>query len=121
MLTTSLHSFARFILSVIEQATEFPGCIFIPRMPSMKVVDMARVIAPGVEHAIIGMGNGEKLHETLISAEEVERTVGYPDRFIILPHGPVTEEARGLPAPYVSNTNEDWLDEARLRAMMEGI
>ena len=95
------------------------GEIFVPKIPSMKVVDMATALAPNLPHEVIGIRPGEKMHEVMITEDDAVSTVELPDRFVIEPAihlwgwessamdggKPVTEGFR-----YASNTNEDWLD-----------
>ena len=128
----------RFWLT-LEQAVELVckavqliqgGEIFIPRIPSMKIVDLARAIAPGCEHKIIGIRPGEKIHEVLINEEEGRHTVLYEDAYIVKPSlswgpGHQYENARQLPEGFIysSDTNEVWLTESELKELLlkEGV
>ncbi len=128
----------RFWLT-LEQAVELVckavqliqgGEIFIPRIPSMKIVDLARAIAPGCEHKIIGIRPGEKIHEVLINEEEGRHTVLYDGVYIVKPNlswcsGHEYENARQLPEEFIysSDTNEVWLTESELRELLlkEGV
>lgn len=104
------------------------GEVFTPKMSSMSIVDLAKVIAPGIKHKIIGIRPGEKLHEVMISEDHARYTVDYPDRFVIhndLLDATVTAyPGGGKPVAdgfvYASNTNSDWLDEQGLRALLVG-
>lgn len=94
------------------------GEIFVPKIPSMHVVDLARAIAPNCAHKIVGIRPGEKLHEVLITEDDGRHTLEFDDYFIIEPEfnwwsntqhvrngcKPVVEGFR-----YVSNTNDRWL------------
>ena len=71
-----------FVLSCLEHMQG--GEIFVPRIPSMKVVDLARVVAPKARHSIIGMRAGERLHEYLITEQESTLTWEFSDRYVIL-------------------------------------
>ena len=62
------------------------GEIYVKKIPSMKVVDIAKVIAPNAKHKIIGIRPGEKLHEQMISNEDSYSTYEYPNYYKILPH-----------------------------------
>ena len=62
------------------------GEIFIPKIPSMKIIDMMKVIAPGIAHDVIGVRPGEKLHEEMISLSESINTLEYKDHFIVTPN-----------------------------------
>ncbi len=61
------------------------GEIFVPRIPSISIVDLARAIAPSARHDIVGIRPGEKLHEEMISEDDARRTVAYDDHFVIRP------------------------------------
>jgi UDP-N-acetylglucosamine 4,6-dehydratase len=95
------------------------GEIFIPKIPSMKMVDMATALAPDLPHEMVGIRPGEKLYEVLVTEDDSVSTVELSDRYVIEPaislfdrerqatdgSKPVAEGFR-----YASNTNEDWLD-----------
>tara|TARA_B100002003_G_scaffold2365_1_gene2254 strand:+ start:438 stop:1472 length:1035 start_codon:yes stop_codon:yes gene_type:complete len=103
------------------------GEIFIPKIPSMKMVDMATALAPDLSHEVVGIRPGEKLHEVMITEDDAVTTVELSDRYVIEPaihlwdgessvsdgSKPVAEGFR-----YASNTNEDWLDADALRELM---
>ena len=103
------------------------GEIFIPKIPSMKMVDMATALAPDLPHEVVGIRPGEKLHEVMITEDDAVTTVEFSDRYVIEPaihlwdgessvsdgSKPVAEGFR-----YASNTNEDWLDAEALRELM---
>ena len=72
-----------FVLSSL-QAIE-GGETYVPKIPSMKITDVAAAIAPGLPHEVIGIRPGEKLHEIMISADDAHLTLEYPDRYVILP------------------------------------
>jgi UDP-N-acetylglucosamine 4,6-dehydratase/5-epimerase len=61
------------------------GEIYVKKIPSMKVVDIAKVIAPNAKHKIIGIRPGEKLHEQMISNDDSYSTYEYPNYYKILP------------------------------------
>jgi UDP-N-acetylglucosamine 4,6-dehydratase len=78
----------------IDQAVDFVlrsfekmrgGEIFVPKVPSMKLVDLADAMAPSINKKIIGIREGEKLHELLISQEDASHTVEYDDHYVIAP------------------------------------
>lgn len=95
------------------------GEIFVPRIPSMKVVDVATAVAPGLPQRIIGIRPGEKLHEVMITEDDARSTLELDDRFVICPPSldwdrdhllaaggrPVAEGFR-----YSSDANAEWLD-----------
>lgn len=61
------------------------GEIFIPKIPSMKITDLAKAIAPDIEHEVIGIRPGEKLHEIMITEDDARSTIELSDRYVILP------------------------------------
>lgn len=92
------------------------GELYVPRIPSMRVVDLAEAIAPGARTIEIGIRPGEKLHEEMISIEDARRTVRQKDRYVVQPTLAVWggfHEARGAEVPdgfsYSSDTNDQWL------------
>ena len=120
----------RFWIS-IEEAVDFVlesliisqgGELYVPRIPSMKIVDLARAIAPQAELVEVGIRPGEKLHEEMISSEDSRRTIRISkNRFLVLPV--VAEwdfkapegEIFGLRKAYSSDTNEEWMSEEDIR------
>ena len=61
------------------------GELFIPKIPSYRIVDLANAIAPNCKHEIIGMRPGEKLHEEMITKTDAMNTVEFSNYFVILP------------------------------------
>lgn len=112
---TTLEQGARFVLSSIERM--IGGEVFIPKLPSMKIVNLARAIAPDARIEYIGMRPGEKLHEAMISSDESRSTLEVVDRYVMLPADRPTTiqhwKKIGVPLPegfaYVSDTNDTWL------------
>ncbi len=104
------------------------GELYVPKIPSMKVVDLARAVAPDAELKIIGIRPGEKLHEEMISIDDARRTRAFGDHYIIYPvkSGWIEEDEwqpGGEPVAegfsYTSATNERWLEVEDLRRMLE--
>jgi len=102
--------------------------IFVPKIPSMKVVDLASALAPELEQEIVGIRPGEKLHETMITADDARMTLELPDRFVVRPSESHWKQdhltARGAkPVPegfeYISNTNSEWLDSQGLQTLLQ--
>jgi UDP-N-acetylglucosamine 4,6-dehydratase/5-epimerase len=93
------------------------GEVFVPKIPSMRVTDLARAIAPGVPHELIGIRPGEKLHEILITPDEARHTIDAGDVYVVLPEHPWWDakgsnlEGRTVPDGflYASDTNDVWL------------
>jgi UDP-N-acetylglucosamine 4,6-dehydratase len=119
----------------LSQATHFVmscfsmmggGEIFVPKIPSMSIPDLAEAMAPGMPTNIIGIRPGEKLHETMIPADDSRSTYDVGDRYIVesdldLPIPTVAErfgdKATIVPNEfaYTSDTNEEWIDVETLR------
>lgn len=101
------------------------GELYVPRIPSMRLVDLARVIGPDCPLKEVGMRPGEKLHEEMISVEDARRTMMLDDRYVVMPHiagwgyAPPTD---GTLVPdgfaYRSDTNDLWLSPDDLRAFV---
>jgi UDP-N-acetylglucosamine 4,6-dehydratase len=110
---------------VIDAAARMGGGeTFIPRIPSMRVTDMAAALAPDAEIKIIGIRPGEKLHELLVTEDESRHAYEVGNGFIIMPEYPswelrVPENARELPGgfEYSSGGNDWWLGVDELREM----
>jgi UDP-N-acetylglucosamine 4,6-dehydratase/5-epimerase len=102
------------------------GEIFIPKIPSMKVVDLAEAIAPECEIKIIGIRPGEKLHEAMINEDDARQTLEYDSYYVIQPEFPWWREEYsngGKPLPegftYISDVNEHWLTVDELRELVK--
>jgi len=100
------------------------GEIYVKKIPSMKVTDIARTVSPDSEHEIIGIRPGEKLHEEMISTEDADFTYEYDDYFKILPqindwHTDSSRIKDGVKVEqgfsYSSENNSDWMSEEHLR------
>jgi len=102
------------------------GELFIPRIPSVKILDLKEAIAPGLEHKIVGIRPGEKLHEVLLPAEESRCALEFPDMFIVEPNYEWWAKGQhhqdGKPCPegfeYNSLNNTEWMDVAAIREMI---
>ncbi len=115
----SLEQGVRFVIRCVEQMEG--GEVFVPKIPSMKVIDLARAVAPNAQINIVGIRPGEKLHEVLISEDEARTTLELDDMYVVQPElafwaqkGGLHEWERiGRKLPdgfrYISNTNTDWL------------
>lgn len=104
------------------------GEIFVKKIPSMGIMDIARAVAPQAEHEIIGIRPGEKLHEQMIGVEDALYSYEYPDHFKILPaiHGWDNDPARikdGVKVKpdftYCSDNNVEWMSIEALRAWID--
>lgn len=100
------------------------GELYVPRIPSMKVTDLAEAVAPGAPLVEIGIRPGEKLHEEMISPEDARRTFAQPTRYIVPPTlaewGFIDPVGEIVPDgfSYSSNTNDQWLSVEDIRALM---
>ena len=126
----------RFMIS-LEQGVELVwhafedmvgGEIYVKKIPSMRVIDLARAIAPKARLRFVGIRPGEKLHEQMVSPEDSLHTYEYAEHYKILPaiHNWDTSSERiknGIKVPegfeYRSDVNRDWLDEEALRAWIK--
>lgn len=79
----TLEQGVNFVLSRLE--TMVGGELFVPKLPSMNIMDLAKVIAPECKTEIIGIRPGEKLHEVMIPRDDARRTIEYADHYIIQP------------------------------------
>lgn len=105
------------------------GEIFVPKIPSMNLADLARAVAPGLSHNVVGIRPGEKLHEVMISEDDSRLTVELDDRYVICPirndwTGDHLKAFGARPAPdgfrYSSDQNAEWLD-AQSLAMLTAV
>jgi len=104
------------------------GEIFIPKIPSMKIMDLAEVIAPEAQVKIIGIRPGEKLDEMLLPNEEARRTKEFDKYFIVEPEYPFWDknnfnDGKLLPKEfrYASDTNEKWLSKEEMRKILKNL
>ncbi len=104
------------------------GEIYVKKIPSMKVTDLARVVAPDAKHEVVGIRPGEKLHEQMIGAEDSHYTYEYPEHFKILPaiHNWSADANRikdGKKVPegfvYSSDNNAEWMTDEALQAWID--
>ena len=101
--------------------------IFVPKIPSMKITDLAATLAPGMATHIVGIRPGEKVHEVLVPQDDSRTTIDIGDRYVICPTSHpaamqryLDEGFENVPEDfhYTSDNNDDWLDPARLRALL---
>jgi UDP-N-acetylglucosamine 4,6-dehydratase/5-epimerase len=107
------------------------GEIFIPKVPSMRITDLAAAIGPQCEQETVGIRPGEKLHELLLTRDDARHTLEFKDFFVIQPaihmwndiqsttYG--GEQGRPVPADfeYASNNNDLWLDAPQLKSAID--
>lgn len=112
----SLDQGVRFVITCIEQMEG--GEVFVPKIPSTKVVDLAKAIAPNAEINIIGIRPGEKLHEMLISEDEARHTIELDAMYVVQPAEATwfgyswKDKGKSLKEgfSYSSDNNTEWLD-----------
>lgn len=104
------------------------GEVYIPKIPSMKITDLAEAMAPNLPHKTIGIRPGEKLHELMISVEDSRHTLEFQNNYMIIPEifaqDPMLRERflsgrNGKPLPdgfsYTSDTNKEWLTPQQIK------
>jgi UDP-N-acetylglucosamine 4,6-dehydratase len=132
VVTITHEDMTRFWIT-LEQAVQFVidclglmggGETFIPKIPSMRVTDVAEALAPGAERKIIGIRPGEKLHEVLLTEDESRHTLERDDSFVVLPEyasWKLREVENGRPVRsgfrYSSDVNDEWVSVEQLREM----
>jgi UDP-N-acetylglucosamine 4,6-dehydratase/5-epimerase len=121
----TLDQGVRFVIRSIEQM--HGGEIFVPKIPSMKLLDMAQAIAPDCQIDCVGIRPGEKLHEVLLSEDEARNAIECDDMFVIQPaHSWWRKENWKSDAllpegfRYSSDTNSQWLTAEDLYTLVEG-
>lgn len=105
------------------------GELYVPKIPSIKILDLAAAVAPEAELKEVGIRPGEKLHEEMISVDDGRRSAEFPDHYVVYP---VLSDWRtsdfpadGKPLPdgfaYASSTNDQWLTVEQIREIANGI
>jgi len=119
----TLRQGAEFVLSSLKLMRG--GEIYVPKLPSMRLVDLARSMAPDLPQTIVGIRPGEKLHEVLITADESRHALRVGDVYVVLPEQvswAKGNEWQGTPLPdgfeYNSANNDQWLDTDELTGML---
>ncbi|MCJ7514285.1 MAG: polysaccharide biosynthesis protein, partial [Anaerolineales bacterium] len=121
----SLDQGVRFTIGCIERM--LGGEVFVPKIPSMKVVDLAKAIAPDCRIEHVGIRPGEKLHEVLLSEDEARHAVELDDMYVVEPaealwfgHG---WRQQGAPLPpdfrYASDSNPNWMTLDEIRSIVD--
>lgn len=120
----TLEQGVRFVIHCLD--VMHGGEVFVPKIPSMKIVDLAKAIAPGVELEVVGIRPGEKLHEVLISEDESHSTVELEDMYVVQPS--VSSwfgqdwKSKGQMLPvgfrFGSDNNPSWLSVDQIREMV---
>jgi len=119
----SLPDAVKFVIEAFDLM--HGGEVFVPRIPSMKITDLAEAVAPGVKTVEIGIRPGEKLHEEMIAADDSRRTISLKDRFVILPtialwgYEPLVGDEVEDGFAYRSDTNDLWLSSKQIKDLLE--
>ncbi len=120
----TLPQAVQFVLESFERMQG--GELYVPRIPSMRIVDLAQAIAPGAAMHEIGLRPGEKLHEEMISAEEGRRALRLGDRYVLQPDlasWGYAPPADGEPVPpgfhYTSDTNDQWFTGEQMMQILQ--
>jgi len=121
----TLEQGVRFVLKCVEMM--HGGEIFVPKIPSMNIMDLAKALAEDCQFEIVGIRPGEKLHEILVPEDDARRTLQFGSHFIIQPELPFwsiekTNHDGGVLCKdgfkYSSDTNSDWLTVEKLREIV---
>jgi UDP-N-acetylglucosamine 4,6-dehydratase len=119
----TLEQGVKFVIRCLEQM--HGGEIFVPKIPSMRLLDLAETIAPGCQVETIGIRPGEKLHEVLVSEDESRHTLETEDMYVIQPSHPWWKSENWVNAKplregfrYSSDANERWLTRLELEELM---
>lgn len=121
----SIESAVKFVIESLEIMTG--GELYVPRIPSMKIVDLANAVAPGSKLEEIGMRPGEKLHEEMISADDSRRTIILKNRFVVTPvvaeWGYLPPKGSRMPdgQAYRSDTNDLWMSESDIKNFIKSM
>lgn len=124
----TLDQGVHFVLKVLELAKG--GEIFVPKIPSMKITDLAKAVAPECSHEIVGIRPGEKVHESLIGEDEGRNAIEYKECYVVRQnqfHGETIRhiDNGGRLCPegftYTSDNNPDTLSIEKLRRILEQI
>ena len=120
----TLPQAVQFVVDSFDRMTG--GEIFVPRIPSTTIVDLAAAIASDAEIDVVGVRPGEKLHEEMISEDDARRTFAFDDHYVIAPllnewtGGNRWEDGKQLPEgfSYRSDTNDQWLGPDEIRKLV---
>jgi len=119
----SIQDAVKFVIDSLEMMTG--GELYVPRIPSMKIVDLAHAVSADSKLEEIGMRPGEKLHEEMISADDSRRTIILDNRFVVTPV--VAEWGYGVPVgqampdgqAYRSDTNDMWISALDIKKFID--
>jgi UDP-N-acetylglucosamine 4,6-dehydratase len=120
-----VESAVKFVVDSLEMMTG--GELYVPKIPSMKIVDLAKAVSPGAKLVEIGMRPGEKLHEEMISADDSRRTTILDKRYVVNPvvaewgYKPPNGAKMTEGQAYKSDTNELWISESELKNFIQNL
>ena len=119
----TLEQGVRFVMDCITRMKG--GEIFVPKIPSMKVIDLANIVAPNAKKNIIGIRSGEKLHEILLTEDEARHTKEFNTYFVIEPEHSfwkkdnfMNEKTPSQGFRYTSDNNDTWLTESEIKKIV---
>ncbi len=121
----TLDQGVRFVIGCVEQM--LGGEVFVPKIPSVGITDIAEAVAPGARVEVVGIRSGEKLHEVLVSESEARRTLDRGEMFVVTPVDALWSdrewEGESIPEDfaYRSETNEHVLTVDECRKLIEGV
>ena len=125
----TLDQTAGFVLKCFDRM--YGGELFVPKLPSMRVTDVAEAIAPKAKAEVIGVRPGEKMHEVMVPEDDARQTLEFDDYFVIQPAHPYWDSEGyasthgGRPCAdgfrYSSDTNDTWLTVEDLRRMIKEV
>jgi UDP-N-acetylglucosamine 4,6-dehydratase/5-epimerase len=122
----TLEQGVAFVLKTLERM--HGGELFVPKIPSMNILDLAAVVAPTCEQRVVGIRPGEKLHEMMIPEDDARNCLEFEDHFVIQPEFQWWNNGNhhgGRPVPegfsYRSETNERWLTRDELRQLLASV
>ena len=122
----TLEQGIRFVITAFEEMAG--GELFVPKIPSTTILDIAQAVAPECKTRVIGIRPGEKMHECMVPSDEARQTLEFDNYFIVQPafcswnSTPPHYQAKGKPCPdgfsYASDNNNHWLSVAELRELI---
>ena len=124
----TLEQGAALVLNALRDM--YGGEIWVPRIPSMRITDLARVVAPECKQTLVGIRPGEKLHEVMIPVDDGREALQFENHFVIKPSFPWWDplwhlSRGGTPCPegfyYGSDNNNRWISDAELAQMIAGL
>ena len=125
----TLNQGVKFVLDTLENFSG--GEVFIPKLPSIKIIDIVEAILGEKSYEIIGIGAGEKLHEVMIPKEEARNCIEVRDKYIIMPqlswwdrkdlNASIKKNGKGVPDffEYTSDKNTKWLSVLEIKKLLK--